>query len=89
MKKTAFIGIIAAAFMGIFFIGWKATLGVYSDWNMFAVAALPVTFLVLRNMLSTECMRRRCWLIYLFAWLFMLHSYSWVISNHFYNAASS
>jgi hypothetical protein len=79
---------IAVIFMGLFFVGWKATLGVYSDWNMFAVAALPVTFLVLRNMLSTECMRRRCWLIYLFAWLFMLHSYSWVISNHFYDAAS-
>ena len=81
--------IIAAAFMGIFFIGWKATLGVYSDWNMFAAAALPFTFLVLRNMLSTDCIRRRCWLVYLFAWLFVLHSYSWVISNHFYNMAAT
>ncbi len=81
--------IIAAIFMGIFFVGWKATLGVYSDWNMFAAAALPVTFLVLRNMLSTECILRRCWLVYLCAWLFMLHSYSWVISNHFYHAAAS
>jgi len=80
--------IVAAIFMGLFFIGWKATLGVYSDWNMYAAAALPVTFLVLRNMFSTECIRRRYWLIYLFAWLFILHSYSWVISNHFYHAAS-
>jgi len=80
--------IIATIFMGIFFVGWKATLGVYSDWNMFAAAALPFTLLVLRNMFSTDCIRRRYWLVYLFAWLFMLHSYSWVISNHFYNAAS-
>jgi hypothetical protein len=79
--------VFAAVFMGIFFIGWKATLGVYSDWNMFAAAALPFTFLVLRNMLTTDCILRRRWLAYLFAWLFMLHSYSWVISNHFYNAA--
>jgi hypothetical protein len=78
--------IAAAVFMGLFFTGWKATLGVYPDWNMFAAAALPVTLLVLRNVLSTECIRRRSWLVYLFAWLFMLHSYSWVISNHFYAA---
>ena len=80
---------VAAIFMGLFFVGWKATLGVYADWNMFAAAALPVTFLVLRNMLSTECILRRCWLVYLFAWLFILHSYSWVISNHFYLATAS
>jgi hypothetical protein len=78
--------IIAAAFMGVFFIGWKATLGVYSDWNMFAAAALPFTFLVLRNLLSTECIRGRFWLVYMFAWLFALHSYSWVAANHFYSA---
>jgi len=79
--------IVAALFTGIFLVAWKATLGVYSDWNMFAAVALPVTFLVLRNMLSTDCLSGRRWLIYLFVWLFMLHSYSWVISNHFYHAA--
>ncbi len=80
--------IVAVIFMGLFFLGWKATLGVHADWNMFAAAALPVTFLVLRNMFSTECIRRRYWLIYLFTWLFLLHSYSWVISNHFCHASS-
>jgi hypothetical protein len=80
--------ITAAVFMGLFFFGWKATLGVYPDWNMFAAAALPFTFLVLRNILSTDCIRRRYWIVYVFAWLFILHSYSWVISNHFYNATA-
>lgn len=80
--------IAAVIFMGLFFVGWKATLGVHSDWNMFAAAALPVTFLVLRTMFSTECIRRKYWLVYLFTWLFLLHSYSWVISNHVYGAAS-
>jgi hypothetical protein len=78
--------IVAAVFTGIFLVAWKATLGVYSDWNLFAVVALPVTFLVLRNLLSTECLSGRRWLIYIFVWLFMLHSYSWIISNHFYHA---
>jgi hypothetical protein len=77
--------ILASVFMGIFFVGWKATLGVYSDWNMFAAAALPFTFLVLRNLLSTECIQKRCWLVYMFAWMFVLHTYSWVISNHFHS----
>ena len=75
--------IAAALFMGLFVLGWKATLGVYSDWNMFAAAALPFSLLVARGMLSTECTGRLSWLPYLFAWLFMLHSFSWVISNHF------
>jgi len=79
--------ILAAVFMGAFFVGWKATLGVYSDWNMYAAAALPFTFLVLRNLLATESIRRRCWLVYLFAWLFMLHSYSWIFANHMHYAS--
>lgn len=80
--------IAAAIFMGIFVLGWKATLGVYSDWNMFAAAALPFTLLVTRGLLASGEARGRYRYAYLFAWLFILHSYSWVLSNHFLRAAA-
>jgi hypothetical protein len=79
---------LAAAFMGFFFVAWKATLGVYPDWNMFAAAALPFTFLVMRNLPRAGLPGRRRWIIYLFVWLFMLHSYSWVVYNHLHGHAA-
>jgi hypothetical protein len=80
--------IAGAVFMAVFVVGWKATLGVYSDWNMFAAAALPFTLLVVRGLLTGDGIRGRYRLAYLFAWLFILHSYSWVVSNHFLHAAA-
>lgn len=80
--------IAAAIFMGIFVLGWKATLGVYSDWNMFAPAALPFVLLVVRGLIHGGGIGGRYRLAWLFAWIFILHSYSWIVSNHLLRAAA-
>ena len=38
--------------MTVLVIGWKAQLGVYNDWNLFAMAAVPISLLVWRNVFS-------------------------------------
>ncbi len=80
--------LVASAFMALFALSWKATLGVYEDWNMFAAAAIPVTLLVLRNLIVPGGPLRKGRLLYMFILVFMLHSFSWVLYNHFHAGAT-
>ena len=75
--------IIASAGMASFFLGWRATLGVYGDWNLYAAAAIPVSFLVWRNLFMAIEEGKLKYSAMLPAWLFFLHSYTWIVSNHF------
>ena len=74
--------LIASAFMALLVLGWHAQLGVYQDWNLFAIAALPIAFLVWRNVLHIPSFRARPWPIAVMGLLFFVHSYSWIVSNH-------
>jgi hypothetical protein len=73
---------IAAASMLVYMAVWRAGLGVYYDWNLFAPGIIPLALLCFHNLLRNEKLAhaRLIWLGVLA--LSMLHSYSWIISNH-------
>ena len=73
---------VASAGMTLLVVGWKAQLGVYDDWNLFAMAALPISLLVWRNVFRAVGTGRVPWPIVATIALFFAHSYSWVIGNH-------
>ena len=68
--------------MTVLVVGWKAQLGVYNDWNLFAMAAVPISLLVWRNVFRVVGESRVPWPIVATIALFFAHSYSWVIGNH-------
>lgn len=72
----------ACAGVTVLVIGWKAQLGVYNDWNLFAMAAVPVSLLVWRNVFRATGAGRVPWPIVAMITVFFAHSYSWVIGNH-------
>jgi hypothetical protein len=74
--------VVASAGMTALVIGWKAQLGVYNDWNLFAMAAVPISLLVWRNVFQVAGASRVPWPIVAMVALFFAHSYSWVIGNH-------
>jgi hypothetical protein len=73
--------LIGALGMLVLVLGWRAALGVYNDWNLFAPAALPVSLLAWRALRAEELASRRS-PMRLLGWLFFLHSYAWVVLNH-------
>jgi len=75
---------IASLSMIAYMCAWHATLGVYNDWNLFANAAIPVTLFSGYNVLNTDDAHEATALLIPIVALFFLHSYSWIISNHFY-----
>ena len=73
---------LAAGVMTVFMLVWKAQLGVYNDWNLFAMAALPISLLVWRNVFAALGTASVPWPLAALIALFLAHSYSWVIANH-------
>ncbi len=61
---------------------WKAQLGVYNDWNLFANVAVPFSLLVWTNVLRERLSDRRKAILVAFFLLSAFHSYAWIISNH-------
>ncbi len=76
--------LIACGGMAVFFLGWRAALGVFEDWNLYAAVAIPVSFLIWRNLYAAVEEGRLDCSVMLPAWLFFLHSYTWIVSNHFF-----
>lgn len=75
--------LIAAGGMAVLVLVWKAGLGVVNDWNLFAPAALPISFLVWRNVLQIKTLQTKYSPIRLLGWVFLLHSLTWIVRNHF------
>ena len=75
--------LVAAGGMAVLVLAWKAGLGVVNDWNLFAPAALPVSFLVWRNVLRIKTLQTKYSPVRLLGWVFLLHSLTWIIRNHF------
>ena len=76
--------VLASAGMTALVIGWKAQLGVYNDWNLFAMAAVPISLLVWRNVFQVAGASRLPWPIVAMITVCFAHSYSWVIGNHWW-----
>jgi len=74
--------LVATVVMGVFVLVWRASLGVYNDWNLFAMAAIPVTLLVWRNVLMVDCLRQHPGPLVALYVLFLVHSGSWIVANH-------
>jgi hypothetical protein len=77
--------LIATVSMLVFQFIWEAKLGVYNDWNLFASMALPFSALVWSNFLEIPDLKNRKAITITLISLFFLHSYVWIISNHFYS----
>lgn len=73
--------IFSVAGMGLLVFGWRSQIGIYQDWNLFAAAAIPVTFLAWRNVLAVPALGRHR-AVSLLGALFFVHSYAWVVGNH-------
>jgi len=78
-----FLG-VAGGCMLAFLLVWRAGLGVYYDWNLFAPGMIPVALLCFYYLLRNEQLRYRKWIWLGVLGLSTLHSYAWIISNHFF-----
>jgi len=65
-----------------FFIFWRAQLGPYGDWNLFAVFGIPLSILIWSNLLRSYSKSRLLVVLVALGMLFFAHSYSWVLYNH-------
>jgi hypothetical protein len=75
---------IATVFLLVLQFGWKAQLGVYYDWNLYAAAAIPFSLLVWSNLLTHLRLPLKAEVIACLAGLSGLHSMAWIVSNRFY-----
>lgn len=74
--------LVAAIGMGLYVLMWRAKLGVYEDWNLFAPAAVPSMLLVTRYICLDGKDLLRSTSVRVVAALSFLHSCSWIIGNH-------
>jgi hypothetical protein len=86
VKMDRFNGflIIAAVVKLLFQFTYRAQLGVYSDWNLYANVAIPLSIFVWYNMLKIPRMKYKAEILIACFSLSFLHSYCWIISNHFW-----
>ena len=77
-----FMAIACVFMMGYIFV-WEATLGVYNDWNMFANVSIPFSIFTGYNVLKSKRMKNKTKILVSLVLLFIIHSYTWIISNHF------
>jgi hypothetical protein len=74
--------LVSSISMLSFFYFFRAAIGVYHDWNLFANVGIPVSIFSAHNVLQGEDTRgeRSAWRASLF--LFSMNSYCWIVSNH-------
>lgn len=73
---TATIGVLTLHFL------WRAQLGAYDDWNLFAIAAQPVALLVFGTLAEIPSSRMRTAWLTAFLTLAATHTAAWIIENH-------
>ena len=74
--------LLGSVFLLIYLFTWKAALGVYSDWNLFANLGIPLSILVGYNVLAAEDLPCRGEVVLAVSWVCAMHSYSWIVANH-------
>lgn len=80
-RRTLFLGTAVAGVLTLHFL-WRAQLGVYDDWNLYAIVAQPVALLVFGTLAETPGSRARAAWLAAFLALAAAHSAAWVVENH-------
>ena len=80
---NTFLG-LASALMLVFMYVWRATLGVYNDWNLFAAGAIPLALLLAYNFLRMDDLPHRTRILVGILLTSAVPSYAWIVSNHFF-----
>ena len=78
---NVFMSLAAVVFMGYVFT-WRADLGVYNDWNLYAPAALPLAILFWSNFARAENLSNKVGIGVALVLTSTVHSYAWIIRNH-------
>jgi len=80
-ELTRFLAIVAGMLLLLQTI-WKAQLGVYEDWNLFATGGMCVALLIWRNVTLRATSRPARVVALTLAGLYSLHTYAWIVANH-------
>jgi hypothetical protein len=76
--------VVAAASTTMFQLAWKSQIGVYNDWNLYAINGFFLSLLIWRSASAaarTPGMRVAALLVAGVGWL---HTYAWIVTNHSY-----
>ena len=80
-ELTAFLAVSAGSML-VFQATWRAQLGVYDDWNLFAIGGMLTGLLIWRTVaVAARTRPLRIAAIWL-AGTGWLHTYAWVLANH-------
>jgi len=63
---------------------WNPILGVYADWNLYAPGIIPLAILFWYNFGSIDDLKFKHQIFLGIFLISAIHTYSWIISNHFY-----
>ncbi len=77
-----FMLLAACVLVGYMFI-WRAQLGVYNDWNLYAPAALPLAIVFWHNFAGAAALWNKAGIGAALMLTSAVHSYAWIINNHF------
>lgn len=62
--------------------GWKAQLGVYNDWNLYAITALPISLFIWNNFMNIPDIELKTNISILAGFIFSFHTLIWIYSNY-------
>jgi hypothetical protein len=78
---NVFMLLAASVFVGYVFT-WRAQLGVYNDWNLYAPAALPLAILFWYNFARADRLANKAGIAVALILTSAAHSFAWIIGNH-------
>ena len=79
---NVFLALAALVYL-VYVFTWRADLGVYNDWNLYAPAALPLAILFWRNFALARELANKAAIGVALILTSAVHSYAWIIRNHF------
>lgn len=80
-ELTEFLAVSVGSML-LFQAIWKAQLGVYDDWNLFAIGGMLTGLLVWRSVAAAARTRPLRTTAIVLAGTGWLHTYAWVVANH-------
>jgi hypothetical protein len=78
---NVFMALAVVVLVGYVFT-WRADLGVYNDWNLYAPAALPLAVLFWFNFARADGLLNKAGIAAALILTSGVHSYAWIIRNH-------
>ena len=78
---NVFMALAVVVLVGYVFT-WRADLGVYNDWNLYAPAALPLAVFFWFNLARADGLRNKAGIAAALILTSGVHSYAWIIRNH-------